>query len=71
MSEPNGLLTKTDADEPETTERRRLDPEIRAISAIIRVLDDAAEERVSVARIVRYLVDRYAREVPLIAEAGR
>lgn len=53
-SEPNGLIPE------ETDSKRRLDPELRAIGQVIRVLDDAKEEGANTRRILNYLYNRFA-----------
>lgn len=44
-------------DEPETNSSRRMDPELRAMSAIIRTLDEL--DSTSCCRIVAYINSRY------------
>lgn len=50
-------LTKPEELEEETETRRRMDPELKAISAVLRTLDDLDEA--GRGRVVAYLASRY------------
>lgn len=53
--------TINDDDTEETSGSRKMDPELKAIGAILRLLEDLDNPRVK-ARVVGYIVARYAGE---------